>query len=61
MCNGRLHLTLCTPELAWKHKTSNALVSGVADSRCGLVRKLRWMSSLSAEDADLLTSPRQSL
>ena len=36
MCNGRLHLTLCRPELAWKHKTSNALVSVVADSGRGL-------------------------
>jgi hypothetical protein len=36
MCNGRLHLTVSTPVLAWKHKTSNALVSVVADARRGL-------------------------
>ncbi len=36
MCNGRLHLTVCTPELVWKHKISNALVSVVADSWRGL-------------------------
>ena len=33
MCNGRFDLTVCTSELAWKHKSSNALVSVVADSR----------------------------
>jgi hypothetical protein len=32
MCNGRLELTLWAPEVAWKHKISNALVLVVADA-----------------------------
>ena len=32
MCNGRLELILCAPEVAWKHKISNALVLVVADA-----------------------------
>lgn len=37
MCNGRLELTLWAPEVAWKHKISNALVLVVADA----MRKVR--------------------